>query len=116
MSYKMTGTIVMIGEKNQVSDKFAKRDIVLSDDADKYPQEVSFQFTQDKCDLLDSFGEGQEVEISFNLKGRRWDSPSGETKFFNTLDGWKIEAVGGSTPTPVAQPVVTEAQPDDLPF
>jgi hypothetical protein len=70
MNYKMTGTIVMIGEKNQVSDKFAKRDIVLSDDADKYPQEVSFQFTQDKCDLLDSFGEGQEVEVSYNLSGR----------------------------------------------
>ena len=115
MSYKMQGTIVMIGEKQQISDKFAKREVVLTDDGEKYPQEVMFQFTQDKCDLLDNLGEGQEVEISFNLKGRRWESPKGETKFFNTLEGWKIEAVGGSTPTPVAQPVVEEGD-DNLPF
>ena len=117
MSYKMTGTIVTVGEKNQVSDKFAKRDVVISDNADKYPQEVSFQFTQDKCDLLENLREGQEVEISFNLKGRSWTSPQGEVKYFNTLEGWKIEAVGGSTPQPVAQPVVVATEEEgDLPF
>lgn len=116
MSYKMQGTVVTIGEKQQISDKFAKREIVLTDDGEKYPQEVVFQFTQDKCDLLDSFGEGQEVEISFNLRGRRWESPKGETKFFNTLEGWKLESVGGSTPTPAPTPVDTEGEDGDLPF
>lgn len=121
MSNKLTGVVYSVGDTQRVSEKFSKRDLVLLDESGKYPQHICIQFTQDKCDLLDSFGEGQEVEVSYNLSGRLWLNPKTDVEqCFNTLSGWKIEAVGSSTPQPVAQPVVTEvvteAEPDDLPF
>ena len=119
MSNKLTGVVYAIGDTQQISDKFSKRDLVVLDESGKYPQHISLQFTQDKCDLLDSFGEGQEIEVAYNLTGREWTSPKGEVKYFNTLQGWKIEAVGGSTPTPAAQPVAVDGDSesgDDLPF
>ena len=83
----------MIGETVQVTDSFKKRDIVVTDHMNEYPQDVLFQLVQAKCDLGDKFVEGQEVEVSFNLRGREWTSPQGEVKYFNTLDAWRIESV-----------------------
>lgn len=99
---EVSGKIHAIGDTNDVSEKFSKRDCVLViADNPTYPQYVSFQFTQDKCALLDMFQAGQEVTVSFNLRGRQWVSPQGETRFFNTLEGWRCVPVAGQgTPTP----------------
>jgi hypothetical protein len=86
-----------------VSDKFKKREFILTTDGSTpYPQHVSFQLSQDKCDLIDQFNEGQDIEVSFNLRGREWNGPQG-VKFFNTLDAWRVTAVASS------QPVTTQA-------
>jgi len=110
--FKLNGAIKVIGEKVQVSDKFAKRDVELSVDDNGYEQLISIQFTQDRCDVLDSYAVGQQVEVSINIKGREWTSPSGEVKYFNTIEGWKIEALS------VAETTQTEAveEEGDLPF
>jgi len=89
--FKFAGTIKVIGQTVMVSEKFSKREFVVTDTSSQYPQDVSFQVTQDKCSLLDSFMEGQAVEVSFNLRGREWTSPQGEVKYFNTLEAWRIE-------------------------
>src|SRR5690606_40493945 len=52
---------------------------------------ILVEFVQDKCDLLDNFGVGQPVKISINLRGREWVNPQGETKYFNSIQGWRIE-------------------------
>jgi hypothetical protein len=72
--------------------------------------------TQGKCDSINSFGVGQEVTVSFNLRGREWTSPQGEVKHFNTLEAWRIEGVAGQAPQ--AMEVTTPMQGDDeeLPF
>ncbi len=117
MSNKLTGVIKVINPTIQVSEKFSKREIVLTDTSGQYPQDILFQLKQDKCSLLDAFGVGQEVEISYNILGREWTSPQGEVKYFNTLEAWRIESVG-STPTPVAQATAptTDSEDNPLPF
>ena len=59
---------------------------------------------QDRCELLDSFEVGQEVEIFFDLRGREWTNPQGQVKYFNTLQAWKLVAdqnsVNPSAPKP----------------
>lgn len=91
---EITGKLKLKGETQKVSEKYQKRDFVLSIDlGTPYPQHVSFQANQDKCSLLDRFNEGEELRVQFNLKGREWQSPQGETKYFNTLEAWKIEKV-----------------------
>lgn len=117
MSFKITGTVHSIGEVQQVSEKFAKRDIIIEDSSGKYPQHIPFQFTQDKVNDLNNFAPGQEVEISFNLKGRIWNNPkTGLDQCFGTNEGWKIEAIGSAPVAPQVIAQSTDNEVDDLPF
>ena len=89
--YEATGTIVSIGESKQVSDRFRKREIVLEIPDGRYPQQVLFQLTGDRCELADELSEGQSVTLHFNLRGREWTSPKGEVRYFNTLEVWRLQ-------------------------
>jgi len=97
MKYQVTGRIHSIMPVKQVSERFSRRDFVIETDSDsRYPQLVSFQATGKLMDELDNVNEGDTVEVSFELKGRKWDSPSGETKYFNTLDAFRMDHIGAS--------------------
>lgn len=123
MSNQIKGKIKAIFPTIQVSEKFSKRDVVVTTTTDMYPQDILVQFTQDKCAVLDTYKSGDEVDVDYNLKGREWINPQGEAKYFNTIEGWRIGLASGSrkvdqTPvnqTPVPPEVVEEAD-DDLPF
>lgn len=71
---------------------FEKRDLVITTE-EQYPQTIIIQFTQQRCDLLDSLQVGQNVKVYINIRGREWTNPQGEIKYFNTIEGWKIEIV-----------------------
>lgn len=96
MSYVMKGKVKVVGSTVAISEKFSKREFVVVDDTNMYPQDIMFQLTQDECNLIDSLVIGDEVEVSFNLNGREWVNPKGESKFFNTLDVWKISKIGSN--------------------
>lgn len=93
---EFTGTIHKIFDEVHISATFKKRDVVLETSETKgdttYTELVSFQFIQDKCDLLNNYKVGDSVEVGFNLKGRKWTSPQGEDKYFNTLQAWMIHS------------------------
>ena len=100
MGLEITGKLHVIGDTAQVSERFTKREFVLSlADNPKYPQLVQFQLTGDRVGQLDSFQIGDEVRLEFSLRGREWRSPKGEVKYFNSLDVWRIEPAraGGSS-------------------
>jgi hypothetical protein len=107
---QVKGKIKVIGDTIQVSEKFAKREIVVTTE-EQYPQDILIQFNQEKCALLSSFKVGQAVNLSINLKGREWTSPQGEVKYFNTIEGWRIEPAGE-----VEAPEPSYEQNDGLPF
>lgn len=114
--FKVQANVKSVGQTIPVSEKFSKRELIVEIPDDKYPQIVQFEATQDKCELLDNIGSGQQVEITFDLRGREWTNPSGDTKVLNTLNLVRIEAIG-STPAPKAAPVVaTTDDEDSLPF
>ncbi|WP_420387149.1 DUF3127 domain-containing protein [Roseivirga sp.] len=112
----------------QITSSFKKREFVVEfAENPQYPEYVKFECIQDKCDILDNFSAGQEVTISFNLKGRKWTDPkNGEDKYFNTLQAWRISAEtsaapaaqGGTPPPPSAndEPDWLSEDSDDLPF
>lgn len=103
MSFELKGIITEIAPAQQVSAKFRKRDLVLEyADNPQYPEFIKFEFVQDKCELLDEYAVGQEVEVFFNVKGRRWTDPKGEVKYFTSLQGWRINASGSADTQPVA--------------
>jgi len=97
---EVIGTLKTKFDTQKVSDRFQKREFVLTTEANTpYPQHVSFQVTQDKCAMLDQFGEGEELRVQFNLRGREWNGPQG-IKYFNTLEAWRIEKMQGGSSTP----------------
>jgi len=112
---KINGKIVEVTDTQQVSDSFKKRTFILEyvENA-QYPEYISFELIQDRCQLIDSFQVDQEVEVSFNLKGRKWINREGETKYFNSLQAWRVEALGKDTG--VVAPQSKDVEEDDLPF
>ena len=112
---ELKGTIKVIKKTQVISDKFKKREFVLTTE-DKYPQDVLFQLSQDNCDLVDIFKEGDKVTLAYNLRGIEWVSPKGETKWFNTLEVWKMN-YQDETMKPVVKEELQETKPSgDLPF
>lgn len=76
---------------------FRKREVVITTD-EQYPQHILIEFTQDKCDLLNNYQVGEPVKVSINLRGREWVNPQGETKYFNSIQGWRIEKPQAEAP------------------
>ncbi len=103
----MKGAIKLIKPINVISDKFSVREFVITT-ADKYPQEVIFQTVNDKMDIIAPYGQGQEVTVSFNVRGREYNG-----KYYNTLDAWKVQ--GEATAPSVLDSILNNEQ-DDLPF
>jgi hypothetical protein len=93
--FKINGTLKVANATQVVSEKFSKREFVI-ETSDQYPQLVMFQLTQDKCELLSAFKVGNQLEVSFNLRGREWTSPAGDVKYFNTLEAWRLERLDGN--------------------
>lgn len=93
---EVVGTLKAKFDTQKVSERFQKRDFVLTTEANTpYPQHVSFQVTQDKCAILDQYNEGEELKVQFNLRGREWNGPQG-IRYFNTLEAWRIERLNAS--------------------
>ena len=110
---KVKGSIVKIGNVQDISQSFRKRELVLKT-AEQYPQFILIEFVQDKAGLLDAnfCKQGAFVEVSINLKGREWKNPQGDLRYFNSIQGWRIQEA--------VEEVAVEAQSpdrdDDLPF
>lgn len=118
---ELTGTLKVKSPEQQVSDKFKKREFVITDNSSQYPQFIQFQLTQDRCSLLENYKVGDELKVQFNIRGREWTNPKGEVKYFNSLEAWRIEAVSASKSSASesfeSAPLPTlESQTDDLPF
>jgi hypothetical protein len=93
MSLEITGTVIDILSTQTFNKGFKKREFVI-ETSEKYSQKVVLQLVQDKCDMIDSYGIGDTVTASFNVKGRDWVDNSGNVKYFNTLEVWKIVGKG----------------------
>jgi hypothetical protein len=120
--YEATGLIHTISAAETRGTFTFRKFVVEMTDNPKYPQFVEFQATRDEITALDKINVGDEVRISFDIRGREWKSPQGEVKTFNTLQAWKIEstntaarASGAAPPPPqsVAPPAVAD---EDIPF
>jgi len=103
------GAIKLINPVKVISDKFSVREFVIVTGDAKYPQEVIFQTVNDRMDVIAPYGQGQEVEVSFNVRGREYNG-----KYYNTLDAYKVQ--GTAVPPPSVLDSILNNEQDDLPF
>ena len=132
--FKVTGALVVKDDEKIITATFRTREFVIEVAGERFSDFIKFQLTQDKCPLIDSFQVGELVEVSFNLRGRKWEK-DGKVSYFNSLDAWRLkkaDGTGASAPAagastfaasqPVAAPVFTstnvanEKDNGDLPF
>ena len=123
---EVLGRVKLINPVQQVSASFKKRELVVTTE-EQYPQHILIEFAQDKTDLLNNYNVGEQVKVSINLRGREWVNPQGETRYFNSIQGWRIERVSADAPAQQAPPMpaaatfapatnLNEEEADDLPF
>ncbi len=119
MGLQTSGRLHFVFDTQQVTERFRKREFVVElTDNPRYPQFVLFQLTGDRCESIEGFQVGEQVQIDFSLRGREWKSPKGETRFFNSLDVWTVERAGGASAGPDEPPLPEEppAFDSDVPF
>lgn len=85
MSYELSGTVKVVFELQTFSSGFSKRELVVSVPDGSYTQDISLEFIKDKADLIDDLRVGEQVTISFNIKGREYNG-----RYYNNLQGWKV--------------------------
>ena len=110
MSLEIKGKLFEVSNEEQISDSFKKREFILHDDSNPtYPEFLKFELMQDKVSLIDSFKVGDEINVFFNLKGRKYVyEDTNKTVYFGNINAWKIELVNSNQQPP--------EQKEDLPF
>lgn len=114
---ELTGKIKVLDDTVNVTTEFRKRNVVITTE-EQYPQHISVEFIQDNCELLNGCNIGDLVTIGINLKGREWTNKEGVVKYFNTIQGWRLDksVVKTEPANPVPPAPTSVQQPDDLPF
>lgn len=132
MAFDITGKLIEKFDTQQVSDKFKKREFVIEKEDNNggmmFVDTIKFQLTQDRCNLLDPFSLHDEIKVSFNIKGNKWEK-EGKVNYFTNLDAWRIENSSGASQSapsqgsakadefPTTEPfAAADSDTDDLPF
>lgn len=120
------GKLLEKSDTQNITDTFKKREFVVEyAENPQYPEFLKFELIQSNCDQLDHLNIGDDIAISFNLKGRKWTDPKGEVKYFNSLQAWRVDkkvdsgnqAPQQNTPPPDTTWMnVDHSGDDDLPF
>jgi hypothetical protein len=124
MNFEINGKVIVKEETQQISDRFKKREFVIEVENERNPDWndfIKFQLTQDRCDLLETISLYEEIKVSFNIRGRKWEK-DGKINYFSNLEAWRIEKMQPATsPVPEmpefsADDVPPAPEEDDLPF
>jgi len=127
MSFEVTGKLVAKFNIVQRTESFKTREFVIEKTDEFNGRTISnyikFQCVQDKTALPDRYNLGDDVKVSFNIKGTKWVK-DGKENYITNLDAWRMEQVkigqqGGSTSnneTPMGDFSASNELVDDLPF
>lgn len=117
---ELRGKVHEVGATQQVTESFRKRDLIIAyAENPQFVEYIRFEATNDNCDKFNDLKVGEEVEVSFNLRGRPWTNKEGVTTYFNSLVAWRVTKLGNTASSaPIPSPVDISSGGDegDLPF
>ena len=85
MSFEIIGNLHKKFDTENKTETFQAREFVITTDG-PYEQYIKFQLTQDRCQIIDAFNEGDKIKVHFDLRGREWNE-----KYFTNLNAWRVE-------------------------
>jgi hypothetical protein len=125
--YTLTGKVILINDTQVFPSGFTKREFVIETAEEKYPQKIKLDAVKDGCDRLDAYRIGDDITVSFNLRGNEYNG-----KYFTSLQAWKFDKQRGDASPPPQRPasqngapppsrtatadVLDEDEVDDIPF
>lgn len=127
MEYQITGKVAEVYPVNRVSERFRKREFVIehkdTGSGQAYVDFIKFQLTQDKCDIIDESWLRQDVTVTFNIKGNRWEK-NGMVNYITNLNAMAVTrgiTVAENGQQAIRNPMLEDApspspELDDLPF
>lgn len=96
MSFEITGRLVAKYDTVQRTETFKTREFVIEKTEEFNGRVISnyikFQCTQDRTTMPDRFNLGDEVKVSFNIKGTKW-MKDGRENYITNLDAWRMENI-----------------------
>lgn len=99
------GKLIEKSNTQEVTSSFKKREFVVEyAENPQYPEFLKFELIQSNCQQLDAFNIGEEMTISFNLKGRKWTDKGGSVKYFNSLQAWRLDKKSSAPSAPQGAP------------
>lgn len=105
MSFEITGKLAAKYDTVQRTETFRTREFVIEKTEDiggrMITNYVKFQSVQDRTSIIDRFNIGDELKVSFNIKGTRWEK-NGNVNYITNLDAWRVELLNNSQSQPSA--------------
>jgi hypothetical protein len=115
--YEFEGTVKEIMDMQTFASGFCKREFVVTDTDDRWPQDIKFNVIKNNCALLDTIKKGDQVRVTFSLRGNLYNG-----RYYTDLQAFKLEKMepDGSSSEPIPQPAddfpVDDISDDDMPF
>lgn len=91
-SFELTGTLRKLYDTQTFASGFSKREFVVEVPDGNYPQMIKFALVKDRISQLDAFSIGDEMKISFDIRGNEY-----KERFYVDLNAWKLEAGAGGS-------------------
>ena len=86
--HQLSGTVKEIFEEQTFGSGFNKREFVITDEAEKYPQDIKFECVKENVELVNKLNKGDRIKVTFDIRGREWQG-----KYLVNLAAWKIEQI-----------------------
>jgi len=87
---EIIGKVYFKGEVELIGANQMKKQILVVETDNQYPQKLPIEFIKDKCDLLNNLQIGQTVSVSVNVRGNEYQDRNGVTRFGLSFQGWKV--------------------------
>ena len=114
MDYAFTGTVKKVGDIQSFSSGFTKRELIVTSEEERFPQNVAFEFLKERADLLDGINESDRVTVRFDISSREWTAADGTVKYFTSLRAWKLDKTDEAG-NPASRPAAPAARPAAAP-
>jgi hypothetical protein len=93
---KVRGIVHVVEEAKSYGDRgFRKRLFVLEQEDGRFPNYIPLELVKEDCELADELKVGDDIEVTYRLRGRRWQKDDrSEPKYFLNAEAREIKVIG----------------------